>query len=473
MGESILKRGKLCTRALLGCMLALCVAFTLLPLSATLAAEEQAQLTAVQKNMMNKPGVVFISTYYTLDLIIQTAGAQAAGLPELAGITYNVETGGTGSGFVISPDGYIVTNGHVVEFLEDMLAWQALSAASDLIVEDITAAAFRAAAGRDPTQEEMDTMVPQVLAQYDSKETLILELYDSYEQGEIKLDNIERKIYVQQGAFVSGKKLPMEKGMQADVKAVDFKGFNKDGEVLGKDIAILKVTAENLPTVSIGDSSDLQIGDSITVIGYPGVATFQDFLSEESQLESTVTSGIMSAKKTLTDGSEVIQTDAALTYGNSGGPAFNENGEVIGVASMVATEQGEQAINFSYLRPSSIVNEFLNEKNIQATSGLTDERWHKGLELYWDKHYSAAITEFEAALRLYPQLVDAEDYISQAQAAISKGEDVPVNEGMKTSTIIWIIVGAGAGLLIILLIVVIIILLVVKSRKKKEKPVAK
>lgn len=416
---------------------------------------------AAQKNMaMNKPGVVFISTYYTLSLIIQSAGATAAGVPELAGATYEVQTGGTGSGFVISPDGYILTNGHVVNTPEDQLAWSALTAAYPLIIEDLTYYVYLGMYGFEPTQAEMDYLLPEVMAQFGSEQALISDLYTSYKSGEIKLDDIQRKVYIQQGAFVSGKKIPVEQGLQADVKAVDFDGFSKEGEVIGKDIAILKVTGENMPTVKIGDSSLMQVGDEVIVIGYPGVATFQDFLNEESHLEPTVTSGIVSAKKNLTDGSEVIQTDAALTYGNSGGPAFNAAGEVIGIASMVATEQGEQKVGFSYLRPSNIANEFLTEKNIENTRGLTDQHWSEALDLYWNKHYTPAIEEFENAKRLYAQLVDAEDYITQSQSAISRGEEVPLT-WFTTTNMIWV----GVAIVVIGLVVALVIVILKKKKK--------
>lgn len=418
-----------------------------------------------QKNAaINKPGVVFISTYYNVDLMIQTAGAQAAGAPELAGMTYEVQTGGTGSGFTVSHDGYILTNGHVVEIPEDQLAWYALEAAGDLIMEDITSSVFYDYYGYYPTQAELDLLMPAVIEQFGSREAMILNLYDAYELGEIKLDNVERTVYVQQGAMVSGKKLPVEQGLQADVKAVDFEGFNDTGEVKGKDVAILKVAAENMPTVKIGDSSLMQTGDQVTVIGYPGVATFQEFLSTESHLEPTVTNGIVSATKTLTDGTPILQTDAALTYGNSGGPAFNAQGEVIGIASMVATEQGEQAIGFSYLRPISLAQEYMQAQSVQNTSGATDEHWRGALDLYWDQHYTPAIEEFENAKRLYPQLIDADDYITKSQAAISRGEE---KMQWKAGYTIAIVVGGIVVLLIGVILVILVIVLIAKKKKKQ------
>ena len=468
MEEKIMKtKTKKLTQSLIfGTMVISLITFSLFPAGAIKAEEP----TSVQKNTaLNKPGVVFISTYYTVDVVIQSAGAQSSGIPELAGMTYEVEMGGVGSGFTISSDGYILTNGHVVNFEEDYLAWQALSTASYYIIEDLTSYVFYAYYGYYPTQDELDYLMPEVLAEWGSEEALTSDLYTSYKLGEIAIDNVERKVYVQQGAFVSGMKIPVDKGLTADVKQVDFEGFNEDGEVVGKDIAIIKVAAENIPTVKIGDSSQVNVGDEVVVIGYPGVATFQQFLDEESYLEPSVTRGIVSAEKTLTDGTGIIQTDAILTYGNSGGPAFNSDGEVIGIASMVATEKGEQVIGFSYLRPSNIAKEFLNEKNVQNAQGIVDEHWSKGLDYYWNDHYTPAIEEFEAAKRLYPQLVDAEDYITQSQAAISRGEEVPLTKGfLGLSWGVWVGIIIGVVILGIILVVVIIIVIVKKKGKKKQ-----
>ena len=434
------------------------VAITFLPLSKASAQEPSVS----QKNLaLNKPGVVFISTYYTASVIIQSSGAQSAGIPQLAGLTYEIETGGTGSGFVITPDGYILTNGHVIHTPDDQLAWSALSAAATPIIEDLTYLVYISMYGYEPTEEEMAYLIPEVLAQYGSEEALVADLYTSYKTGDIKIDDVERKVYMQQGAFMSGKKIPVEKGLAADVKALDFDGFSDEGDVIGKDIAILKVSADNLPTVKIADSDLVQVGDEVTVIGYPGVATFQQFLSEESHLEASVTTGIISATKTVTDGSTVFQTDAALTYGNSGGPAFNSAGEVIGIASLVAIKQGEQQVGFSYLRTSNIATEFLNEKNVTNAQGITDEHWKKGLDLYWDKHYTPAIEEFENAKRLYPQLIDAEDYITKSQAAISRGEEVPLTWFTATN-LIWV----GVGVVIVGLIVA-LVLVIIKKKKKQ------
>ena len=92
------------------------------------------------------------------------------------------------------------------------------------------------------------------------------------------------------------------------------------------DVALLKVDAQNLPYVKIGSSADLIVGDQVAAIGNP-----------LGELTSTMTVGYVSGKErdVTTDGTTInmIQTDAAINSGNSGGPLFNMKGEVIGITT--------------------------------------------------------------------------------------------------------------------------------------------
>ena len=92
------------------------------------------------------------------------------------------------------------------------------------------------------------------------------------------------------------------------------------------DVALLKIMGTGLPAVTVGSSNDLVVGDQVVAIGNP-----------LGELTSTLTVGYVSAKDRIvtTDGSTInmIQTDAAINSGNSGGPLFNMKGEVVGITS--------------------------------------------------------------------------------------------------------------------------------------------
>ena len=95
------------------------------------------------------------------------------------------------------------------------------------------------------------------------------------------------------------------------------------------DVAIIKIEAAGLPSVTIGDSVRLKVGEWVIAIGSP------------FELENTVTAGIVSAKGRDT-GEYVpfIQTDVAINPGNSGGPLINMRGEVVGINSMIYSRSG-------------------------------------------------------------------------------------------------------------------------------------
>ena len=117
------------------------------------------------------------------------------------------------------------------------------------------------------------------------------------------------------------------------VKLTDKREF--DARVIGvdrrTDIAVLKIEAKDLPAVRIGDAEHLKVGEWVAAIGSP------------FGFENTVTSGIVSAKaRSLPDENYVpfIQTDVAVNPGNSGGPLFNMNGEVVGINSQIFSRSG-------------------------------------------------------------------------------------------------------------------------------------
>ncbi len=117
------------------------------------------------------------------------------------------------------------------------------------------------------------------------------------------------------------------------VKLTDRREF--EAKVLGidkrTDIAVLKIDASNLPAVKIGHASELKVGEWVAAIGSP------------FGFENTITSGIVSAKaRALPDENYVpfIQTDVAVNPGNSGGPLFNMDGEVVGINSQIFSRTG-------------------------------------------------------------------------------------------------------------------------------------
>ena len=119
------------------------------------------------------------------------------------------------------------------------------------------------------------------------------------------------------------------------------------------DLAVLKIEASGLPTVSIGDSDKVRVGDVVLALGNPlGIG-------------QTVTSGIVSAKGRatgLSDGSfeDFIQTDASINRGNSGGALVNTTGELIGINSQILSPSGG-SIGIGFAIPSNMARAVMDQ----------------------------------------------------------------------------------------------------------------
>lgn len=164
------------------------------------------------------------------------------------------------------------------------------------------------------------------------------------------------------------------KGYKAKVKAKD--PFN--------DLAIIKIEASNLTAVELGDSDDLQIGQRVIAIG--NALGFQN----------TVTTGVISAKERTiqagdtSGGSQtrlegLLQTDAAINQGNSGGPLVNLDGQVIGINTAVAEKSMAEGIGFvipinvvksaieSYKKKGRIVRPLIGVRYVSLTKEIAEQ----------------------------------------------------------------------------------------------------
>lgn len=156
------------------------------------------------------------------------------------------------------------------------------------------------------------------------------------------------------GLIVTNKHVVLDKEAEYTVLTNDGNKF--PAQVLARDsaqdVAILKIDANNLPTVTLGNSDNIEIGETVIAIG-----------NALGEFRNTVSSGIISGlMRSITAGGggfseqldQVIQTDAAINSGNSGGPLLNLYGEVIGINTAVAqnAENIGFAIPINQVKPS-------------------------------------------------------------------------------------------------------------------------
>lgn len=302
-----------------------------------------------------------------------------------------------GSGFFVNPNGYLVTNGHVV-FCFSKKNYAEDSITKGYILQDAVITLidwYQQQYGRTFTQGDV-----QIITDY------------NVENAEIR-DTL-RSTYVILGE-ADGDVIEAKRGISATV-------VNSD-PFLGRDLAILKVELSDAPSLLIGDSDSVKTGDSVYAFGYPGVATFHPQLSSATFLEPSVTQGVVSAKRLTQQDIAAIQHSASTTHGNSGGPLLDENGTVVGVNNMGSiSELGLEVAGFNFAVASNVLKDFLRENGVANSVGDVTTQYKKGLAYYYAKMYESAKKQFDAVTTLFPYQWRAKQLSQECQSAITRGE---------------------------------------------------
>jgi hypothetical protein len=419
-----------------------------LPLLLALAPIARAQdLDAARRQRLFydvKPAVVLVWASIKADItLLGPAAATATGLTMLDDPTFmamKAEISGMGSGWLLSPDGYLITNGHVVQMYhdqnEDKLQMQLFYGALDALGFFAMQAVLRA----QGVQGEVGTLT------MDKRMQLVQRLLP---YAKITLDK-ELDVYLQ-----NWQRFPAEV-KEFSPPILPFTGrASIPGQTwaTGKDVAVLKIEGRDLPTMKVGDSERMQIGDNVFVAGYPGGASFNNFLKPEAPMEASFNRGQISSLKVDVKGSRLLQSDAAVTYGNSGGAILNERGEVIGMATMTT----EEAQGFSYAVPTSVINEFVRASGVTPGQGMFDREWKTALDRYYTASSSTANEEklrlftesvagFDQALRVLPNLSDALNLRREAMARIDELRALP----RQNTRTMWVVGGAALVALVLI-----------------------
>ncbi|HSF06568.1 MAG TPA: trypsin-like peptidase domain-containing protein [Methylomirabilota bacterium] len=182
------------------------------------------------------------------------------------------------------------------------------------------------------------------------------------------------------------------------------------GEAMsGQDLALLKVEAADMPSLALGDSDAVRIGDRVHILGFPGVVLSSELLHAFATVESSVTNGGVSGFRRDRVGQPVVQTDAPAALGNSGGPAIDHSGKVVGVLTFatLSGEQGTFVQGFNFIIPSRTVREFLHDTGVALDEpSLFNRAWHLALTDFFAGNHHRAEAAFTEANRLLPEVPD-------------------------------------------------------------------
>jgi S1-C subfamily serine protease len=240
-----------------------------------------------------------------------------------------------------------------------------------------------------------------------------------------------------------------------------------------KDVAIVHSPFSDTPSVPLADSSQVQQLDDLTIIGFPGNGDVSD--RPTNLLTSSVNTVTVSSIKTTDSGAPVIQIGGNVEPGDSGGPAIDSNGRIVGTVSFGLSDGSPGATSF--LQASNSARTLIGELRLNAAPGVFEKDWSQAYSDYAGTtpgHWHKAAQELAKLSVAYPLFQSVMPYLlmARAQAATEQIPQLPEKSTGENSSIssfiLWLPLLAGiAGVFILLVMVSFLIRAVMRHHGKR------
>jgi S1-C subfamily serine protease len=391
------------------------------------------------------PAVVKIYNAYCTDISIK-------GQPYLA----NACAGSSGSGFFVSSNGLIATNGHVATANpKDIVIQNAYTTASAGDGQQLVKLAV--AAGLDINQLAtihdnealLDTIFNAVYAMPDSDFTESNDVHNLL----VGLDSKDPDL-TQLLSLTNARKqyAPNDDLKAATLVAADYRQYDGITKYRNSDVALIKISGANYPVVKLGSLGDVSQGSTISILGYPVAASNNPIVAKDISAV-TLTSGKVSAIKTANgDSRQLIETDTTIGHGNSGGPVFADNGKVVGIATYTIDGSGTGDGTFNYIRDIADLQALIATSSIRlSSSGATQTTWQQAIAAFDSAHYSKSLKLFANVRKLYPEHPTIDSFVNRAEQNVSDGKnarDLPLG----------LLIGGAVAAVIVASVVILLII---------------
>lgn len=343
-----------------------------------------------------KPSVVRIITTVPGHLIVRFPQGGDVTFPQPNSQSKNLINGNayalqlSGSGTFITSKGDIVTADHVINPPQQDLAQFLDKVAAPDVADYINA---------NPKTGMAQTTPGQVLQQLGS-DTLKSTATFSQPASEVFLST----------DYTGPLSAPDFRSIPAEIHATVDK-IEKESPIDQKDIAIVHAPFTDTPSVQLGDSSSVQQQDELTIIGFPGNGDVSN--KPTDLLTSSVNRISVSSIKSTDNGAPVIQVGGNVEQGDSGGPALDSKGTVVGIVSFGLSSSNSIG-GTSFLQASNGARDFVQSLNLDTTPGQFQKQWSQAFTSYASNtpgHWRQAQLQFTQLASNYPQFKAIKPYM--------------------------------------------------------------
>ncbi|MBV9258522.1 MAG: trypsin-like peptidase domain-containing protein [Ktedonobacteraceae bacterium] len=396
-----------------------------------------------------RPAIVRIITSINGHLDVQFPSGQTVTFPQ-GGQGYQEQLSGTGT--FITSNGDILTADHVVSPPPQVL--------QDAAAQDV--ATYISQHPNTGLQAASATQVDQALATNQLKSTAH---YDQ-KSSEVFLSTDYT------GPLTATTLSVVPSTMHGPVDKIE-----KESPFDQMDVAVIHAPFQDTPSVQLGDSSNVQPQDSLRIIGFPGNADVNAL--PQNLFTSSVNDITVSSIKTTQGGAPLIQVGGNVEHGDSGGPALDSQGNVVGIVSFGLSSANSPG-STSFLQASNSARGLITSLNLSSTPGTFQKLWSKAFTNYSSNaagHWHLTQQEFQQLATSYPQFKAITPYQTYAQNQ-AKAEKVPAaqvthNSASPSSNAkatswksITLTVGVIAG---IVLLVISLFAVAIRGRERKKK----
>ncbi len=358
-----------------------------------------------------KPAVVRIITQVEGHLTVRFSSTSSVTFPQ-TGNPYPLQL--SGSGTFISAHGEILTADHVVNPPHDSELSQYLDqlAAQD-VASYINQHAQPGASQVTKGQVALQLQTGQIASDPQYGATASEAFFSTAYTGPL--------------TATSFRSLPQQNYARVD-------SIEKQSPVDQKDVAVIHVPLNDTASVQIGDSSSVQQQDELTIIGFPGNGDVSN--NPTDVLTSSINKIIVSSIKTTDNGAPVLQVGGNVEQGDSGGPALNSSGKIVGVVSFGISHSNSPG-STNFLQASSSARELVQSLNLDTTPGSFQKQWSQAFADYASNapgHWHKSQSEFQQIQNNYPQFKAVTPYLDYAQTQAKNETSSPTRSSAPSTS---------------------------------------